>query len=1328
MGSVNPAPAAGLEENEAAGVQTLLRQLRHDRAKAVPVIGAGLVIEAGAPSSMDLITHLVGAANRDLPEGLHLFEVADQLEEEFGVSWVQEQVAEAVRTRTPGPTPTLMALTHVPSGVIVTTNYDLAAEISAERAGLVPRTFLLERANEALQKPEEGTVHVLHVHGVPDAPETIILSRSTYERAQSDEVLQYSLRHIASQYQLVFLGHSLDPREVPLRRDLMWSAEAFAQTGPHYLVMPAGELAAERESFFENTTVRSVTFVDPSGSYQPVRWVAQVIGGSSALAQHEFVPPIGEGLIDPFYAQVPLARAEEVGSREERQAWEYTSRMKGGSEVTVEEIDELDRALLVAEGGHGKTQMLYRLGQNDSDHRPLYLPLGTVSPPHEGEDPVPVFIQWMAEARTFTERVPRLTAASLRDDVYTFLLDGLDQVEIATRRPVVETIIEVARLNPQHRYVLASRRVVELDDLKIGGFEKFELVPRDDWLIGYAENRGLSGDQLDELTDAVPAIGDLLKIPIFGAAAVELVIGGQTLPETALELVEVLADKGMEMDEPRFRADVQAVRRWLDRIALAMELWGISEIDRSRLLSSGLETDLDIGATEELLEQLITRTLLGEAGNKVRFPANVIQEARAARGVLRFEGGLDFLKKHVLLEIDGERGIRPPWIHTIDLLLTAAPNDWREEIGRYDALAAARSVSPNEVEGTRAEAIEGIWDWYLGTKIWIPKDRGGELVDDLSAIRRLASQGIPQDLLDKVRSGTRSEHEIVRGNAISVMGVLHDVDGARGAIRDLIRDENSVVRRHAAVVAADLDLVDVLPALNEQLEREDDELAEETIASSVIELLPDGELGDFVLARSEGPRAWRLWSSLDQRWDRLRQLEFLARPGGFSQSWFSHLLEHHEAWSEPEVRLVARVAFRSAERLSYIAPLRKVLEVHPLAALEEGFAAAERAADVRELWFLLWSVPESALRSLADNVANDEVRSALEEFLQARQTPPRAREEIPEQPSPPTLQELLADGAIAEVLARPLVHEIAELNDEDREELRQLIQRSWEEWEVHHGPLIEAVQRDGDRVTISRRVLGILQHAGGLRLPFDYEQWLGVLQLDLRVQDEREWLRESFRADWFDRLETDITSLSTSVLEELVSILRIPWPGRLGLIIGERILSEDASGYAREACLNAIIESDQSDVVRELATWHDDLSISAALVRIGDCDAEEKLLRRLREGENVMPGFLAARHSHWLNYVRCGSSVELLTGAIRDVYVKSERESQIELLYRALNRASGQDALGVYEELMADEDLPGSTFFWYPRTTFLKELLEQGAKDTLPDSLAGTAEYVVDLL
>ena len=81
-----------------------------------------------------------------------------------------------------------------------------------------------------------------------------------------------------------------------------------------------------------------------------------------------------------------------------------------------------------------------------------------------------------------------------------------------------------------------GRRVVEVDALKVGGFEKFGLVPLDDWLIGYAENRGLSGDQLDELPVAVPAIRDLLKIPIFGAAALELVVGGQTLPETLSSL------------------------------------------------------------------------------------------------------------------------------------------------------------------------------------------------------------------------------------------------------------------------------------------------------------------------------------------------------------------------------------------------------------------------------------------------------------------------------------------------------------------------------------------------------------------------------------------------------------------------------------------------------------------------------------------------------------------------------------------------------------------------------------------------------------------------
>lgn len=228
-------------------------------------------------------------------------------------------MSEAVCAKTLVPTPPLRALVHVPSRILVTTNYEYGIETAAEDAGVEARPFLLDRVNEALELPPPGVLHVIHVHGLCDDPESIVLTRNSYAKAEKDDRMRYALRFLASQKQLLFLGHSLDERERPLRRDLTWSKSAFETTGPHFLLIAAGPSAEARKEFLEQTAVQPVVFVDSSGSYAPVRWVAQVVGGTSALAAGSVLTPVNPSLLAGPYVQPALAVHDEVSTREDRE-------------------------------------------------------------------------------------------------------------------------------------------------------------------------------------------------------------------------------------------------------------------------------------------------------------------------------------------------------------------------------------------------------------------------------------------------------------------------------------------------------------------------------------------------------------------------------------------------------------------------------------------------------------------------------------------------------------------------------------------------------------------------------------------------------------------------------------------------------------------------------------------------------------------------------------------------------------------------------------------------------------------------------------------------
>ena len=50
---------------------------------------------------------------------------------------------------------------------------------------------------------------------------------------------------------------------------------------------------------------------------------------------------------------------------------------------------------------------------------------------------------------------------------------------------------------PQHRWVLASRRVPELTVDALVDFERYELAPSREWLVRYAEQHGIDQAELD---------------------------------------------------------------------------------------------------------------------------------------------------------------------------------------------------------------------------------------------------------------------------------------------------------------------------------------------------------------------------------------------------------------------------------------------------------------------------------------------------------------------------------------------------------------------------------------------------------------------------------------------------------------------------------------------------------------------------------------------------------------------------------------------------------------------------------------------------------------
>ncbi len=219
---------------------TVLSELRD---RLVPLVGAGLAAEAGAPSGGTLISELAAAAGEPEPASTDLFDTADRLASTKGEAWLQQRVAHIVRAAPVRPTPPLMALAKTARRLIVTTNYDDAIEVSARAVGLAVVSATLTDFRAVLDPPD-GTLVVLHLHGVVADPDSIVLTKDSYQRVFRSKVAQLVLTVSGISGRLMFVGHALAGREKHIHRDVAWTTTAGVPRGEqrHLLIRTATDV------------------------------------------------------------------------------------------------------------------------------------------------------------------------------------------------------------------------------------------------------------------------------------------------------------------------------------------------------------------------------------------------------------------------------------------------------------------------------------------------------------------------------------------------------------------------------------------------------------------------------------------------------------------------------------------------------------------------------------------------------------------------------------------------------------------------------------------------------------------------------------------------------------------------------------------------------------------------------------------------------------------------------------------------------------------------------------------------------------------------------
>lgn len=1284
------------EDHEIFGV------LRRSRRDVVPVIGAGLSVAAGGAGSTDLLAALVATGLVD--DAVHdadLYRVADMLEARKDRSFVQAVVAKAVLARAVNVTPELLALALCPSQLIVTTNYDNAVEEAVRLQEMTPASFGVDQIDLALRQRDPGLVHVLHLHGSADDPSSIVLTKSSYEDAQNDERLALALRELASQHLLVFLGQSLGLGETDIRMHLSWVTEQFQRRSTHLLIEGAGDAPVSDEVVEAGVNLRRIRFSDPSRRRRFVTRAACAIGGPPSVGLDEELPTIRQ-LVD-VYIPVPIAPAQEVESDTARSVWLYGSFF--GKPVTYPDDLATEARLLITGGpGFGKTQALLRMASR-SDRPSLYMKVGSVRPILDGQDPGSLFLNWAESAEAGHGGVTRLTADALNEQVWDFYLDGLDEVPSDLRLDVATSIDAVADAFPQHRWVLASRRSTNFQDLGLTRFTHYDLVPTRNWVFELGRHYGLQPEQVDAVLDQLPGVGALVEIPFYGAAVVAAVVRGDELPDSPLDLGLYLADRGFDREEPKLLQPEAEVRTWLNRLAFAMEVMGEASIDRHRLSEDLVD-----------LDRIVERTLLVDAAGTVRFPANVVQEARAARVLLDHPGGEEMMVRVAVQEIDGRSYIRPSWRHTIDLLLASTPDpSWRKRISAVDPLAAARSASSTAGTSERIGAAAAIWDWYDTSGLHLPARLDGQLRDDLEAFELLAKDGLDAALRSRIVSALSDDDPPRRGNAIVALAAAGELDELKGRLKAFVADVDPIVRRRAAEAAVKAEMHSLAISLADQAAMDPDELARRTLASAAVRLAAP----DKVAVLDRLPISVRREAAADigANWSRTEQLAYLAGAEEEDEDWFRSIASSSPPeWSEEDVRVLgsvwSRLEFGGLDQRA-----RDVLLQHPKAALCAKLDRASEPYDLFELRFLLDELGDADLDEVT-NATADAARQLIADYRALRSLPPGAPTHMStSKVTRPSLKELVDIGNDDELLHHGARRsEIDELDPDDLDDLTHRVESLWaEERDAGRSPAL-AIKRTPTGWTCPTKAWQLINWGEELRLPLQREEWLAIASAGVPSSGGG-WLRALWQPDYGAQTADRITGCEPVELRGLILAVPDPWPSAVADAATRRFGSS-VDPEVKEAIVRALVAGGHRPLVRELASSQPTDLLDAALIELGDCDAEARLLgKHVQEGSPIPDQFDA--RGHWLPHVACDSSAPFLIAAVHDHLARGTELHELRFHLAALERVMGAKTVEQYDAIINDPAFADGRWLWFNLRQFVDRFGEQAARSRLPTTMAG---------